>query len=96
LEVSFGHTPPGWTDRLRTLPSVEGVTGDGGIVRVQTTDGPATTRALLDAAQEAGIAVRSLSVQSTTLDDVFVHYAGHDLRDALQEASPQDHLIRRG
>ncbi len=96
LEVSFGDAPPGWTDRLRTLPSVEGVTGDGGIVRVQTIDGPATTRALLDAAQAAGIAVRSLSVQSTTLDDVFVHYAGHELRDALQDASPQDYLIKRG
>ena len=32
----------------------------------------------------------SLSVQSTTLDDVFVHYTGRGLRDALQEASPLD------
>ena len=96
LEVSFADTPDAWIDRLRTLPSVEGITGDGGIVRLQTTNGPETTRALLDAAQEAGVAVRSLSVQSTTLDDVFVHYAGHDLRDALQEASPKDFLMRRG
>ena len=34
--------------------------------------------------------MQSLSVQSTTLDDVFVHYAGRALRDALQEASPTD------
>jgi hypothetical protein len=34
--------------------------------------------------RHAGIAVVSLSVQSTTLDDVFVHYTGHQLRDALQ------------
>jgi hypothetical protein len=27
-------------------------------------------------------------VQSTTLDDVFVHYTGRALRDALQEANP--------
>ena len=25
-------------------------------------------------------------MQSTTLDDVFVHYTGHQLRDALQSA----------
>jgi hypothetical protein len=25
-------------------------------------------------------------VQSTTLDNVFVHYTGHELRDALQSA----------
>jgi ABC-2 type transport system ATP-binding protein len=29
--------------------------------------------------------VRSLSVQSTSLDDVFVHYTGRTLRDELQE-----------
>jgi hypothetical protein len=37
-------------------------------------------------------------VQSTTLDDVFVHYTGRQLRDALQEASPKESsfMIRRG
>jgi len=29
-------------------------------------------------------------VQSTSLDDVFVHYTGHQLRDALQEPAPTD------
>ena len=28
--------------------------------------------------------------ETTTLDDVFVHYTGHDLRDALQEPSAAD------
>ena len=41
----------------------------------------------MEAAARAGIAVQSLSVQSTTLDDVFVHYTGRALRDALQEAA---------
>jgi len=42
--------------------------------------------------------VPSLSVQSTTLDDVFVHYAGRALRDALQDANPLDSqfMMRRG
>jgi len=37
-------------------------------------------------------------VQSTTLDDVFVHYTGHELRDALQDASAKDSpfMMRRG
>ena len=38
----------------------------------------------MEAARLAGVTVNSLSVQSTTLDDVFVHYTGHQLRDALQ------------
>jgi ABC-2 type transport system ATP-binding protein len=97
LEVSFSHVPPGWMEHLRTLPFVEGASGEGTIVRLQTTNGPETTRALLDAAAAASVTVGSLSVQSTTLDDVFVHYTGRELRDALQEASPRDSsfMIRR-
>ena len=41
-------------------------------------------------AAAACVSVASLAVQSTTLDDVFVHYTGRALRDALQEASPLD------
>jgi ABC-2 type transport system ATP-binding protein len=98
LEASFTNTTPGWMDRIRALPFVDGVSGDGAIVRIHTSNGPAATRALLDAAVESGVGVASLSVQSTTLDDVFVHYAGRDLRDALQEASPRDSafMLRRG
>ena len=39
---------------------------------------------------QSGVTVQSLSVQSTTLDDVFVHYTGRGLRDALQEANPSE------
>jgi hypothetical protein len=38
----------------------------------------------MEAARNANATINSLSVQSTTLDDVFVHYTGHQLRDALQ------------
>ena len=98
LEVSFSNAAPGWIERLHALPFVDGVSGDGSIVRIHTSNGPATTRALLDVASEAGVGVTGLSVQSTTLDDVFVHYTGRDLRDALQEAAPRDsaYMIRRG
>jgi ABC-2 type transport system ATP-binding protein len=98
LEVSFSSTPPGWLERLQQLPSVQRVTADENIFRIASTNGPATTLALMEMAQSAGLAVSSLSVQSTTLDDVFVHYAGRALRDALQEASPLDSqfMMRRG
>jgi len=98
LEVSFGEAPEDWEDRLRALPDVESVTGDGQVFRVASNNGPATTMALMETAARTGVAVRSLSVQSTTLDDVFVHYAGRQLRDALQEASPYDtsFIHRRG
>jgi hypothetical protein len=32
-------------------------------------------------------------VNATTLDDVFVHFTGRQLRDALQEPSPADRSV---
>src|SRR5437867_1284359 len=97
LEVSFSATPPGWEDRVKALPDVEHVSRVDNVFRVATRNGPATTMALLEAAAQINLPVHSLSVQSTTLDDVFVHYTGRQLRDALQEASPMDSsfMIRR-
>ena len=37
-------------------------------------------------AVQSGVPVKSLSVQNTTLDDVFVHYTGRQLRDELQKS----------
>src|SRR5216110_2312318 len=97
LEVSFSNVPPGWEDRLKALLHVESVTGHDHVFKISTKNGPATTMALLDAAAAATVTVNSLSVASTTLDDVFVHYTGRDLRDALQDANPQDSafMLRR-
>ena len=97
LEVSFSETPAGWTEVLEHLPGVDSVVGEDHVFRIGTKLGPATTMAVMEAAAGAGIAVQSLSVQSTTLDDVFVHYTGRALRDALQEANPLDRgpLLRR-
>jgi ABC-2 type transport system ATP-binding protein len=90
LEVSFPNTPPGWEDRLKALREVESVSSRDHVFRIATRNGPATTMALLETAAQVGLPVNSLSVQSTTLDDVFVHYTGRQLRDALQEASAMD------
>src|SRR4249919_2816945 len=98
LEVNFTSPPSGWADRLKALPGVESVTSDDAVFRISSKNGPATTMAMLDAAAAAGITVNSLAVQSTTLDDVFVHYTGRALRDAVQAASATDSpfMIRRG
>jgi ABC-2 type transport system ATP-binding protein len=83
---------------LERLPEVESVTSQDTVFRLASSNGPVTTLALMESAAHAGVTVHSLSVQSTTLDDVFVHYTGRALRDALQEASPMDSafMLRRG
>src|SRR5204863_1809337 len=42
LEVSFSHVPPGWEDRLKTLPEVENATGHHHVFKLSTKNGPAT------------------------------------------------------
>jgi ABC-2 type transport system ATP-binding protein len=98
LEASFANAPPGWEATLATLPHVEKVDAQGNVYRLSSTNGPGTTLALMEAAASAQVTVHSLAVQSTTLDDVFVHYTGHELRDQLQEASAMDSpfMLRRG
>jgi ABC-2 type transport system ATP-binding protein len=98
IDVSFGEMPAGWDERLQRLPYVETATREDRAFRISSQNGPATVLALMDSANQQGIAVQSLSVQSTTLDDVFVHYTGRTLRDALQDVNPADRqglLVRR-
>jgi ABC-2 type transport system ATP-binding protein len=97
LEASFADAPADWQARVERLPGVETVTAHENIFRIATGSGPATTLALMELAATAGVTIGSLSVQSTSLDDVFVHYTGRALRDALQEANPLDRgpMLRR-
>jgi len=93
LEVSFSTIPEGWEETLKALPDVGGVTVHDHIFRIASHNGPRTTIELVEAARRAGIQVSSLSVQSTTLDDVFTHYTGRQLRDELQEHSYETSLM---
>ncbi len=90
LEVSFSNVPPNWTETLNALPEVAEVKAEDHVFRISSQNGPRTTVALIEATRQAGITVSSLSVQSTTLDDVFVHYTGHQLRDTLQTSTIHD------
>jgi ABC-2 type transport system ATP-binding protein len=98
VEVSFSRVPAGWAERLARLPEIDAISGEDHIFRISTRNGPATTLALMEEAARAEIGVQSLSVQSTTLDDVFVHYTGRGLRDELQAAAAADSpfMMRRG
>jgi ABC-2 type transport system ATP-binding protein len=95
LEVSFSSVPAGWVERLKALPEVDSVTEHDNVFRISSFNGPATTMALMEAAAGSNIPVHSLSVQSTSLDDVFVHYTGRQLRDALHDAPQYVPLMRR-
>src|SRR5665213_563399 len=90
LEVSFSSVPPNWQQKLESLPDAAEVKAVDNVFRISSHNGPKTAVALMEAARDANLTITSLSVQSTTLDDVFVHYTGHQLRDNLQTPSAAD------
>ena len=90
LEVSFSRVPEAWLKTLQGLSDVQSVKGEDHVFRIGSNNGPRTTVDLMEAARRAQIEITSLSVQSTTLDDVFMHYTGRQLRDALQDALGYD------
>ena len=88
LEVLFSGTPADWKARVMALPGVAAITADGDAYHIASSDGPSTTMALLDAAARAGVTVKTLAVQSTTLDDVFVYFTGRQLHGDQTATAP--------
>ncbi|MGA8087209.1 MAG: ATP-binding cassette domain-containing protein [Terracidiphilus sp.] len=82
VEVQFNREDPEWKSRLEALPDVTEVQSQSaGVYRVLTSNGSQTTSQLVEMANRLGEQLTSLSVQNTSLDDVFVHYTGRQLRD---------------
>jgi len=82
VEVHFDRETPEWKGRLEKLEGVTSVQAESaGFYRVLTSSGSATTMQLVELAASLGETLTSLSVQNTSLDDVFVHYTGRQLRD---------------
>jgi ABC-2 type transport system ATP-binding protein len=87
IEVQFSAPPADWEQQLHSLSEVTSVQVEGGnMFRVLTGNGSRTTTELVELAVRSGVEVRSLTVQNTTLDDVFVHYTGRQLRDETVKA----------
>jgi ABC-2 type transport system ATP-binding protein len=87
IEAQFTHVPADWKDQLSKLPAVNSVQSEGAeTYRILTDDGSRTTTDLVEMSVREGVSIKSLTVQTTTLDDVFVHYTGRQLRDQLADA----------
>ena len=87
VEAQFSHESEEWPARLKRLPGVTAVEPHGaGMYRLLTSNGSVTTTQLVEMVTGMGETIHSLSVQTTTLDDVFVHYTGRQLRDEQVKA----------
>jgi ABC-2 type transport system ATP-binding protein len=87
IEVQFETIPPGWEERLHKLSDVRSIQPEGSnMYRILSDEGSLTTTELVSMAVAEHVKIKSLSVQNTTLDDVFVHYTGRGLRDEQVKA----------
>ena len=87
IEAQFLNAPADWhqeLDKLEDVTSVQPVGAD--MYRILSSNGSKTTTELVELAVRSNVQLKSLSVQNTTLDDVFVHYTGRQLRDEQVKA----------
>ena len=87
VEVELARDSPEWLALLKQLAGVMRVEShSGGMYRILTSNGSLTTTELVEMVTRRGESLKALSVQNTTLDDVFVHYTGRALRDEQVKA----------
>ena len=87
VEAQFTRESAEWPARLKQLAGVTAVESQSAAMyRLLTSNGGLTTTQLVEMVTSHGEAIKSLSVQNTTLDDVFVHYTGRALRDEQVKA----------
>lgn len=83
VEAEFVGVPSNWHDLMTSLPQVLSVSEREDLTHIVTKNGPETIGAIMDLARERGVQVRRITVQTTTLDDVFLHFTGRQLRDEV-------------
>lgn len=97
IELQFEPDLPNGTADLERLPAVNSVRSLGSATyRVSSDRGPASAQELIELAHQHKLELKALSVQSTTLDDVFLHYTGHALTDMSEAAAPAKSSTRGG
>jgi ABC-2 type transport system ATP-binding protein len=97
IELQFEPDLPNGAADLERLPAVKSVRALGsGTYRVSSDRGPASAQELIQLARELKLELKALSVQSTTLDDVFLQYTGHGLTEMLEAGSSAEHAKQGG
>jgi ABC-2 type transport system ATP-binding protein len=97
IEARIEPDRPEAVSDLGRLEGVRTVLPQGeALYRIVTDSGPQTAVGLVEFARTNHLELKSLSVQSTTLDDVFVHFTGRGIMEAEATAPEAGRtLIRR-
>ena len=83
-------TPGALVVVLVTVPALGAFSNSGRELTVSVVDGPSTVGPVAVALQGAGVVVRSLTLRTPTLDDVFLELTGGHLQGAEDDADRPD------
>ncbi|HVD22561.1 MAG TPA: ATP-binding cassette domain-containing protein [Lapillicoccus sp.] len=67
--------------RLSSLDALDDVTHEGRVIRARTRSAAGTMPVVLAALEQAGVGVASATVSRPSLDDVYLHFAGHSFEE---------------
>ena len=87
-DLIYLETSDNWTasDLLKKLESVKGVREKSkGIIAMVNVDGTYLLPEIIDKLKSGGIRIRAVNLKKPSMDDVFVHYTGRELRDTGME-----------
>jgi ABC-2 type transport system ATP-binding protein len=83
IEFSVDNAANGASDAVwKSLPGVESITKEDGVISLNVREPHRTIPALLDAVDRDGAHLLHLNTRQCSLEDVFVHLTGRHLREA--------------
>jgi ABC-2 type transport system ATP-binding protein len=85
VEAEFDNPPSDWRASIEKLDGVVSITERDGTTHISTHSGPVLVGALMNLSRDRHVTVRRVTVQGTTLDDVFLFYTGRQLRDVASD-----------
>lgn len=81
VSIDNGGSKQDLISSIKEIEFVREVAESDGKLTIYSSEGPNVAPMIFSISSKLGIAIKSISIMQPTLDDVFLSYTGHDLRD---------------
>ncbi len=95
IQVTVGSEPDSVIAAIRGVPDVKDVKTQNEKITIYAANGTEVIPQIFQISVDAGIKINSISLTQPTLDDVFISYTGHELRDGGEFNRKREHARTR-
>jgi len=95
IQIAVDSGPDSVAPAIRGIPDVRDVRAQDDRITVYAANGTEVIPQIFRISADAGIRISSISLTQPTLDDVFVSYTGHELRDGGEFNRRREHARMR-